>query len=131
MPPAPILFLSVEDVLLIQQNTIEHEGGGRGVRDLGLLSAAVMMPQQGFGGQYFHEDLAAMAAAYLFHIAMNHPFVDGNKRAAAMTALVFLDNNGVTALPDPKQLELSTLAVAAGQMTKEDLTGWFRRVLAG
>lgn len=120
----------MEDVLLIQQDTIQTEGGGRGVRDLGLLEAAVMTPKQTFGGQFLHDGLAAMAAAYLFHIAMNHPFVDGNKRAAAMSALVFLDVNGVALLPDPKQLELTTLAVASGDMSKEDLIAWFRKTIA-
>lgn len=125
----PIRFLSVEDVLQLQQDTIEREGGGRGVRDLGLLNAAIMMPRQTFGGVYLHPDLAAMAAAYLFHIANNHPFVDGNKRAAAMSALVFLDGNGVRDLPDPVELEEKTLVVASGELSKEHLTQWFRRTV--
>ena len=70
------------------------------------------MPQQQFGGQYLHEGLAAMAAAYLFHIAQNHAFHDGNKRTAALAALVFLDVNGVEALPAPDALEEMTMRVA-------------------
>ena len=87
--PTEIRFLSVDDVLAIHEDTMEHEGGLAGVRDPGLLESAVLMPQQQFGGQYLHAGLGAMAAAYLFHIAQNHPFNDGNKRAAAMAALVF------------------------------------------
>src|SRR5436305_14520652 len=97
--PSLLRFLSVEDVLQIQDDTIGIEGGLRGVRDMGLLESAVLMPQQQFGGVYLHEGLGAMAAAYLFHIASNHPFLDGNKRAAAMSALIFLDVNGVADLP--------------------------------
>jgi len=129
-PSIPIRFLSVENVLQLQQDTIERDGGGRGVRDLGLLSAAVMTPMQTFGGEILHTDLPTIAAAYLFHIAQNHPFVDGNKRAAAMAALVFLDLNGVSTLPDPERLEQVTLAVASGNMPKPELIEWFRRVLA-
>ncbi len=125
-----IRFLSVEDVLLLHADTIEHEGGGHRIRDLGLLESAVMTPQQTFSGQYLHEDEAAMAAAYLFHIALNHPFVDGNKRAAALASLVFLDVNGVTKLPDPVEMEQRTLAVAAGDLSKDDLIAWFRASIA-
>lgn len=125
----PIRFLSVEDVIQIQQDTIEIEGGGRGLRDLGLLISAVMMPRQSFGGEFLHQDIPTMAAAYLFHIAQNHPFADGNKRAASLSALVFLSINGVEALPDPDDFERVTMAVASGEMSKPDLIDWFRRAL--
>ncbi|MDF0666154.1 MAG: type II toxin-antitoxin system death-on-curing family toxin [Nitrospira sp.] len=120
------VFLSVADVLLLHADTIEMDGGSHGVRDHGLLDAAVAMPRQQFGGTYLHEDLAAMAAAYLFHIAQNHPFLDGNKRAAVLSALAFLKVNGSQPLPDPKGLEFVTLQVAAGEMGKDGLIQWIR-----
>ena len=122
-----ILFLSVDDVLLLHCDTIDRDGGSHGVRDHGLLDAAVAMPRQQFGGDYLHEDLPAMAAAYLFHIAQNHPFVDGNKRAAVLSALVLLSVNGIEELPDPKGLESVTLQVAAGETEKDELTRWIRK----
>ncbi len=124
-------FLSVDDVLAIHEDTIKHEGGQAGLLDPGLLESAVMMPQQQFGGKYLHPTLASMAAAYLFHIAQNHAFRDGNKRAAAMAALVFLDANGVRKLPSPKGLEKTTLSVAAGETTKEELTEWMDKQVGG
>ena len=84
------------------------------------------MPRQQYGGQYLHEGMAAMAAAYLFHIAQNHPFHDGNKRAAVMSALVFLDANGTDRLPETDELEATTLGVASGAMGKSELTSWLR-----
>lgn len=122
-----IIFLSVDDVLLLHADTIDIDGGSHGVRDHGLLDAAVAMPRQQFGGEYLHEDLPAMAAAYMFHIAQNHPFVDGNKRAAVLSALAFLTVNGIEKLSDPKNLESVTLQVAAGEMGKDALTKWFRK----
>jgi len=119
-------FLSVDDVLAIHTNTIGVEGGSPGLRDAGLLESAVLMPQQQFGGDYLHKGLAAMAAAYLFHIAQNHAFYDGNKRTAVLAALVFLDINGVDVLPDPDELERATLAVAAGEMAKEEIIDWMK-----
>ena len=121
------IFLSVDDVLLLHTDTINIDGGSHGVRDHGLLDAAVAMPRQQFGGEYLHEDLPAMAAAYMFHIAQNHPFIDGNKRAAVLSSLAFLTVNEVEALPDPKALESITLQVAAGELGKDALTQWLRK----
>lgn len=126
-----IIFLSVDDVLLLHTDTIDIDGGSHGVRDHGLLDAAVAMPRQQFGRDYLHEDLSAMAAAYMFHIAQNHPFVDGNKRAAVLAALAFLTVNDLKALPDPKALESVTLQVAAGELSKEVLTKWIRSQVLG
>ncbi len=123
-----IRFLSVGDVLMIHEDTMRNEGGLAGVRDLDLLVSAVMLPQQQFGGNYLHGGLAAMAAAYLYHICQNHSFHDGNKRTAALSALVFLDANGVTCLPGPEELERITLGVAASETDKDQLTAWMRDV---
>ena len=123
---AAIRFLSVDDVLTIHQNTIANEGGLAGLRDAGLLESAVLMPQQRFEGEHLHPDLAAMAAAYLFHIAQNHAFHDGNKRAAVLAALIFLSINGVELLPPPEALEEMTMRVASGEADKAELTEWMR-----
>ncbi len=124
---ADIIFLSLDDVLLAHADTLEQEGGLSGVRDHGLLDAAVAMPRQQFGGTYLHPDLAAMAAAYLFHIAQNHPFYDGNKRTAALSALAFLRVNDLEQLPAPQDLEAVTRRVAAGEMVKDELIRWMRK----
>ncbi|EMG36439.1 death-on-curing family protein [Desulfocurvibacter africanus PCS] len=124
-----VRFLSVEDVMAIHADTLQIEGGCSGMRDLGLLESAVMMPMQQFSGRYLHPDLASMAAAYLFHLVQNHSFIDGNKRVAAASMLVFLVSNGVEIPPEPEELEDKTLAVAAGRVGKAELTTWLRHAL--
>ena len=126
-----VIFLSVDNVMLLHSDTIAMEGGQAGLRDHGLLDSAVAMPRQQFGGVYLHEDLPAMTAAYLFHIAQNHPFFDGNKRTAAMAALAFLRLNDVSRLPEPQKLEMVTRQVAAGKLSKDELTDWMRRQSPG
>lgn len=121
-----ITFLSVDDVLFLHADTIAIDGGSHGVRDHGLLDAAVAMPRQQFGGAFLHEDLAAIAAAYLFHIAQNHPFIDGNKRAAVMSSLAFLRLNDVDLSMASQELEEITRRVASGELNKEALTQWMR-----
>jgi death-on-curing protein len=124
-----VAFLSVEDVIFIHERVLSRDGGLAGVRDMGLLHAAVMTPRQSFGGTFLHDDLASMAAAYLFHLAKNHAFLDGNKRVALASAIAFLLANDVTNLPDQDEAAKITLAVASGEMSKSDLIAWFQRVL--
>ena len=124
------IFLDVDDVLERHAAQVQAFGGSAAVRDLGLLESAVAQPSSTFGGSFLHEGLAAMAAAYLFHIVKNHPFVDGNKRTGLDAALTFLDVNGVPidSSADPDLFE-TTLAVASGRMSKEQLTGVFARLV--
>lgn len=132
MTPETVRFLSIENILAVRTDTIQHEGGPQGIRDVGLLESAVAMPQSQFGGRYLHEGLAAMAAAYQYHLCRNHAFIDGNKRAAAFAALLFLRLNGVPTerLPVGRDLERITLAVASGAMAKGELIAWLRGALA-
>jgi death-on-curing protein len=111
-------FLSVEDVIDIHADQIERYGGSLGVRDVELLRSAIGMPEAGFGDQYLHADLFEMAAAYLYHIVQNHPFIDGNKRAGAMAAFVFLKLNGSTLDTDESAFESLVLKAAQGQTDK-------------
>jgi death-on-curing protein len=120
-------FLSLSDVLTLHANQIELYGGTDGVRDMGLCESAIAQPQAGFGGEYLHGDIFMMAAAYMFHLVQNHPFLDGNKRAGAMTALVFLDINGIEIQAPKGSLYDLTLAVATGQLGKDEIADWFRR----
>jgi death-on-curing protein len=124
-----IRFLTVDDVNRLHELTIEAHGGRGGVRDSGLLEAAVAMARQTFEGDYLHHGIPAMAAAYLFHLCQGHPYVDGNKRTAVLAALAFLDVNQIDFLPDPNELERVTMKVATGELTKSDLTAWFERRL--
>jgi death-on-curing protein len=119
-------FLAPDQVLALHEDLIDRYGGETGVRDVGLLQSAIAQPQASFGGQFLHEDLFAMAAAYLFHIVQNHPFFDGNKRTGAASAIVFLAMNDVTLEADEEGLVELTLAVATGQADKERIADWFR-----
>ncbi len=122
-------FVSVDDVLDLHAWVLDRYGGGAGIRDRGLLESAVAQPASSFGGEFVHGDLFAMAAAYLFHIVRNHPFVDGNKRAGLMAALVFLDLNGVSLLEHSEALYDLTIAVAEGRCDKAGIARELRRLL--
>ncbi len=114
------LFLTLDEALLIHADQIRRYGGQHGVRDLGLLSSALAMPGASFGGLLLHTSLAEMAAAYLFHIARNHPFLDGNKRAALATALAFIWLNNQRLEASEDQLTELVLGVAAGRVGKAE-----------
>ena len=119
-------FLSVQDFLDLHTRTIARHGGSPGIRSLALLESAVALPRQSYGDRYLHDDLPAMAAAYLFHIASNHPFVDGNKRAGLAACLAFLLANGVELPWSSAELTRVTMEVASGRMGKGELTLWLR-----
>ena len=120
-------FLSVEDVIEIHADQIERYGGSLGVRDVELLRSAIGMPEAGFGEQYLHTNLFEMAAAYLYHIVQNHPFIDGNKRTGTMAAFVFLKLNGLTLDADESIFEPLVLKAAQGQIDKPAIAEFFRK----
>jgi death-on-curing protein len=111
-------FLSVEDVVFLHDEQLGRFGGAAGIRDQGLLESAVGTPQASFGGEYLHGDLFAMAAAYAFHIAQNQAFFDGNKRTGLLSALVFLDLNGVIISDPESRLYQAMIDIAERTMDK-------------
>jgi len=119
-------FLGVDDVLTLHANQVNLYGGQQGVRDLGLLESALAQPLATFGGQSLHTDVFEMAAAYLFHVVQNHPFLDGNKRTGAVAALVFLDLNGVEIDAPKGSLYELTMRVATGHANKDQIADYFR-----
>lgn len=119
-------FLTLEEVTRIHADQIERYGGSPGIRDVGLLESATAMPQASFSGQYLHTNLFEIAAAYLFHIVQNHPFVDGNKRTGAMAAFIFLKLNGHTLRASNGEFERVVLAVAEGKIGKGAVAEFFR-----
>src|SRR5688572_27868863 len=126
MTAPPPKFLTTRLVLRLHARQIARYGGSPGVRDIGLLESALAQPKQSFGGQYVHDDLAAMAAAYVYHVVKNHPFVDGNKRTGAYAGLFFLAINGTSITLVPQEFGDLVLAVAEGSVTKEQIAAFFR-----
>ena len=121
------IFLSLDEVIELHRDQIERYGGSAGIRDMGLLQSAIAMPQAGFGGQFLHADLFEMAAAYLFHVVQNHPFVDGNKRVGAAAAMVFLELNHVEVRVSNETLVETLLAVAQGKLGKAAIAESLRK----
>ena len=122
------VFLEVEDVLLIHEEQLARYGGAGGIRDPGLLESAVAMPRATVGGEYAHQDLFVMAAAYAFHIAQNQPFVDGNKRTGLLAALVFLDLNGISIADPEGRLYEAMIAIAERRIDKPALAAVLREL---
>ena len=121
-------FLTFEDVVAIHAHQIERFGGSPGLRDQGLLESALAQPAMTFEDAYLHEDILAMAAAYLFHLVSNHPFVDGNKRVGLAAALVFLDINGVPITQGTDALYELTMATARGELEKPAIAERLRAI---
>jgi death-on-curing protein len=122
-----IKFLTLSEVLMILEDQIRNYGGVYGVRDINLLSSAVYMPESSFDGKYLHETIPAMAAAYTYHICQNHPFLDGNKRVALASSLVFLDINGYEFNCKNEILYNKIMDVAKGEVKKDELIKFYEK----
>jgi death-on-curing protein len=122
-----IAYLAIDQVLALHALQLKRYGGGKGLRDRRGLEAAVARPAVTFGGEDLYADLPAKAAALMHSLALNHPFLDGNKRVAAHAALVFLDLNGYEFSGTPEELVATTVAVAEGKVAVEALAIWFRQ----
>jgi death-on-curing protein len=114
-------FLTLAEVLEIHQDQIARYGGDPGLRDLDLLKSALGMPAATFGGEFLHTDMFEMAAAYLYHLVKNHPFIDGNKRVGAVAAIVFLAINGYEFDAPEEDFADMVLAVARGELDKAEV----------
>ena len=120
-----IKFLTMSEVLLILEDQIRNYGGTYGVRDTNLLSSAIYMPESSYDGEYLHETIPAMAAAYAFHIYQNRPFIDGNKRVALASSLVFLDINGYELNCQNETLYKQIMNTAKEEVKKEGLVKFY------
>jgi death-on-curing protein len=119
-------FLTLDEVLQIHLDQLGRYRGSAGIRDLGLLRSALAQPRATFGGQFLHADLFEMAAAYLFHIVQNHPFIDGNKRVGAVASIVFLNLNDQDIKATNDELEELVRCVAQGKTDKATIVEFFR-----
>lgn len=115
-----IIFLTLSEVVDIHTDQIARYGGSDGIRDIKLLSSAIAMPYASFANTVLHENIYEMAAAYAFHICQNHAFIDGNKRTALASALVFLDMTGVTISDPAGRLYDAMMSLASGKMLKDE-----------
>ncbi len=122
-----VVFLTLDEILAIHADQIERYGGRPGIRDLGLLQSALGVPAATFDAAFLHPSLHDMGAAYLFHLARNHPFVDGNKRTALMAMLAFLGLNGLRMNAEPDEVFELVSGVAAGRVSKAEVSVFLER----
>ena len=121
------VFLSLPEVIEIHQDQIVRYGGEPGIRDIELLKSALGMPAATYGGEFLHTDIYEMAAAYLFHIVKNHPFVDGNKRTGGVASFIFLTMNGYSFNAPEDDFAEMILSVADGKLDKAEIAVFMRR----
>jgi len=118
------VWLTQEIVRAAHERQLKRFGGPEGLRDLGMLESALSRPKNKFA--YGETDIAALAAAYGYGLARNHPFIDGNKRIAFMAIILFLRRNGVPFAPHPAHATAMILEVAAGNVSEDGLARWIR-----
>lgn len=124
-------FLEIDDILDIHQILIEQFGGMSGIRDEGLLESALSQPQATFFGELLHPTIHEQAAAYLYHIAKNHPFLDGNKRTAYGAMEAFLRLNGYSLNLSNEEAYNMVIQVAQSEMSKEELSSFLEEHILG
>lgn len=117
-------FITLEEAVELHKIGIETFGGSPDIRDVGLLDSALAQPRTGFGGEHAHEFPFGMAAAYAFHIAKNHPCVDGNKRLALMCCVAFLRMNGWNLTGGGTLAADRVIELVMGSMTKAQFADW-------
>lgn len=119
-------FLTLVEILDAHETAIARHGGAKGVRDPGALESALAMPEQAFGGELAHPFPFMMASAYAFHIAKNHPFVDGNKRTAFIASALFLWMNGWRLQAGEADAERAVLDLVTSKLSKAEFAGWLQ-----
>lgn len=120
-------WITREAAIAFHERQLSEHGGGTGVRDMGLLESALAKPQNLFAYSDGTVDLAAMAASYAYGIATNHPFIDGNKRTALAVSFVFVEVNGASMTASEPDAYTVFLALAAGEVSEDELAAWFRK----
>lgn len=129
MPGREWIWISVEVALAAHAEQLAEHGGGEGVRDQALLESAMARPRN--LAAYGEPDAAALAGTYAYGIARNHPFVDGNKRTAAVVSETFLVRNGYRLTATDAELVVAFLALAASELSEEEIADWFRERVVG
>ena len=118
------IWVREEVVLALHDEQLAEHGGASGLRDRGLLQSALSRPEN--LAAYGEPDVAALAASYAFGLARNHPFTDGNKRTAAVAALLFLSLNGAEFGITEPELVVMVLALATGELAEDEVAAWLR-----
>jgi len=118
------IWISLEVALIFHEKQLEQNGGASGIRDRGMFESAMARPQNRFA--YSEGDIFDLAAAYAYGIAMNHPFVDGNKRTAFTVCLVFLALNGFEVSASPSDRYNAMIGLVEGVLTEADFASWLR-----
>jgi len=121
-----ISYLTLEQILVIHENQIDNYGGSHGLRDLALLESAVFRPQSTFSGEDLYPTIFDKAAALIHSLIQNHPFIDGNKRTATASTIVFLINNGYELQVDNDAIVKVVLEIAEKKITLQNLSVWLK-----
>ena len=122
-----IRYLSVQEVIEIHDQIIDVFGGSFGLRDLGLLASAIEMPKSKFENKFLHPTIFDKASAYLYHICNNHPFIDGNKRTATISTLVFLEDNDISLKFNEIKFENLIVDIATGKINKKYISSFLKK----